>query len=159
MSSMEASGGDAEGEDVVKLEFGSPCIITQAKHVLSNDGALYLLSRLKSNGQQTDTIQQAFNYLQQVTTTTDAANARTISEQLDNKLTVMTLRSKAMDGELVPLHKFEVAALINLVRLDSDIEEVWEWIPSLRRFDDQEVQQAIFEVKETKQQYTSGFTA
>jgi hypothetical protein len=157
MSAMEASGADAEGEDVVKLEFGSPCIITQAKRVLSNDGALYLLSVLKRNGQQTDTIQQTFGYLQQVSTTRDTENAKTIHEQLDNKLSDLTLLSKAMDNELAPLHKFEVAALINLVGLSSDIEEVWEWIPSLRRFDDEEIRQAIMMIKEAKQQFTSGF--
>ncbi len=52
------------------------------------------------------------------------------------------------------LYKFEIAALINLVREDSDKEEVKAWIPSLVRFDEIDVQQAINIVKDVKGQFT-----
>jgi hypothetical protein len=146
-----AAAEEGEGEDVHKLEYGG--VITPETTVLSNDGALYLLSMLKRD-QHTDTIQQAFDYLRLVSTTTDTNDARVIHQQVMTELESMMLGNKAIDGE-GKLEKFEMAALVNLVKEDSDIEEVKAWIPTLLRFDQNHVMQAVNIVKEAKARYTA----
>lgn len=55
------------------------------------------------------------------------------------------------DSQLVKLHPFEVAALASLISADgAKTEEVIAWIPSLIRFDEDQIDIAIDVVTEAK---------
>lgn len=47
------------------------------------------------------------------------------------------------DGELTKLHPFEVAQLANLVLEGGTVQEVVAWLPSLDRFQEASLQQAL----------------
>jgi hypothetical protein len=47
------------------------------------------------------------------------------------------------DGELTKLHPFEVAQLANLMLEDGKVEEALAWLPSLDRFEEASLQQAL----------------
>ena len=65
----------------------------------------------------------------------------------------LQLRKRGVGEESrAPLRHYEVACLSNLVRDDDyEIEEVLSWIPSLSRFEDEDVMTAIAVVKEAKE--------
>lgn len=71
-----------------------------------------------------------------------------VSRQLES----LQLRKRGIEESRATLHHFEVASLSNLVKdEDYEIEEILSWIPSLSRFEDEDVITALTVVREAKQ--------
>ena len=114
---------------------------------LTNDEVYYLLEdeRLKavSEGRLdslTDTFKAAHAHLEKVVTTRVFNDVQAIASTLSNTLGDMEFERKH-DRKLVKLHPYERTSLINLLKAsDTTPEETLHWIPSLVRFDEDQIQ-------------------
>lgn len=66
-----------------------------------------------------------------------------------NHSALTTFRKETDDGVELELHKYEVAALMNLIGTDSLVEEALTLIPSLSRFPEAAIEELIQLIKET----------
>lgn len=143
--------------DASILQFGSEFNFKEGgtSEVLTNDELLYVLTTIKkqdlvSDLEQTECFRQTFDYLEKVATTTAESSMQDVAETIPELLKALELERKE-DRSKKPLHPFERAALTNLVTdADTTSSEAIEWIPSLARFDDDELQKAIDIVAERK---------
>jgi hypothetical protein len=124
--------------------------------VLTNDEMMYVLATTKKQDlenelEMSDCFKLTYDYLEKVATTTTDANMQEVAETIPELLKSLELERKD-DRHKKPLHAFERAALVNLVTAtDTTPAEVMHWIPSLSRFDDDELQKAIDIVASKKQ--------
>jgi len=71
-------------------------------------------------------------------------------DELDNlQGALTTFRKETEDGEEMELHGFEVAALMNLVQIDTMVEEAASLIPSLSRFPESAVDEILDLIRNT----------
>ena len=96
---------------------------------------------------------QTFSFVEKLATTKIQDDLKSLVTELDTQLKSIELERR-VDRKLVQLHKFEVSAMINLLRAEeTTIEEVLSWIPSLARYSEEHVVKAINMVVEAKQKY------
>jgi hypothetical protein len=144
--------------DAAVLEFGKEFnFFDQTVEILTNDEMMYVLSDAKATDLAndlpiSDIFKLTHDYCEKVaTTTTDKKALQEIAETIPALLGELELEQKDNRGIKKPLHPFEKAALTNLVTAtDTTPQEVVHWIPSLSRFDDDEIQKAIDIVAEAK---------
>lgn len=114
---------------------------------LTNDEVYYLLEDIRQKavkeGKQeaiTDTFKAVHSHLEKVVTTRVFNDVQNIASTLSNTLIDMDLERKH-DRKLVKLHPYERTSLINLLKSsDTTPEETLHWIPSLVRFDEDQIQ-------------------
>lgn len=142
--------------DASTLQFGKEFNFQDSTvEVLTNDEMMYVMATtkkqdLESDIEMSDCFRLTYDYLEKVATTTTEQNIQDIAETIPELLKSLELE-RAEDRAKKPLHPFERAALTNLVTAaDTTPAEVTAWIPSLSRFDDDEIQKAIDIVGEKK---------
>lgn len=119
---------------------------------LSNDELYFLMLRRTSNN-ISEQYTQTFSFVEKLATTKIQDDLKSLVTELDTQLKSIELERR-VDRKLVQLHKFEVSAMINLLRAEeTTIEEVLSWIPSLARYSEEHVVKAINMVVEAKQKY------
>ena len=116
--------------------------------VLTNDEMLYVMENgrkadLEQGALPSDIFKKTFEYLERVATTNVAGDLYEIAERIPGLLKELELERKDNRSK-TNLHPFERASLSNLISAqDTTPAEVVRWIPSLHRFDDDEIQKAI----------------
>ena len=134
------------------MEFGQEFNFNDTEDVayiqpVSNDEVFYLMSQQQKDSSEKgkvegETFAMTYDYLEKVVTTNLQNDIVLVSEALDD-LQHLELELKS-DRSKVPMHAYERVTLSNLVSTsDVNPEEVVSWIPSLGRFDDDQVQKAI----------------
>jgi len=127
--------------------------------VLSNDDLFYLMEQTRHNpasGELSDTFNQTYTYLCKVATSTNEQVVLKVAETINQNYETLQFVRKE-DGKLVSLHPFEKASLANLVKAsDTTPEEVLHWVPSLSRFDEEQIQKAIDVVVHAKEEAQGG---
>jgi hypothetical protein len=142
--------------DASTLQFGKEFNFQDSTvEVLTNDEMMYVLATnkkqdLENDLEMTECFRQTYDYLEKVATTTTDTSIQDVAETIPELLKGLELERKE-DRSKKPLHPFERASLTNLVTAtDTTPAEVIAWIPSLSRFDDDEIQKAIDIVVEKK---------
>ena len=160
------SGGEAlDEQNIAELQFGKEFVFDDPEainhvQVLTNDEIYYLLDDnrqkdLARGAELTDTFKVTYEYLEKVATTTVQKDIVTVADAI-NQMQSFELERK-VDRKKVILHPYERASLANLVTdADTTPEEVIHWIPSLSRFDDDQLQLAIEFVMSAKGGITEG---
>lgn len=141
-----------EEQNVAELNFGKEFIFDDPEainhvQVLTNDEIYYLLDDnrqkdLARGAELTDTFKVTYEFLEKVATTTVQKDIVTVADAI-NQMQTLELERK-VDRKKMVLHPYERASLANLVTdADTAAEEVVRWIPSLSRFDEEQLQRAI----------------
>jgi hypothetical protein len=152
-------------QNVAELNFGKEFIFDDPEainhvQVLTNDEIYYLLDDnrqkdLARGAELTDTFKVTYEFLEKVATTTVQKDIVTVADAI-NQMQSLELERK-VDRKKMVLHPYERASLANLVTdADTTPEEVIHWIPSLSRFDDDQLQRAIEFVVSAKSGVSEG---
>ena len=152
-------------QNVAELNFGKEFIFDDPEainhvQVLTNDEIYYLLDDnrqkdLARGAELTDTFKVTYEFLETVATTTVQKDIVTVADAI-NQMQTLELERK-VDRKKMVLHPYERASLANLVTdADTTPEEVIHWIPSLSRFDEDQLQRAIEFVVSAKKGVADG---
>jgi len=135
--------------NAAELQFGKEFnFFNDTMEVLTNDEMMYVMANLKQKDLErdlelSDVFKVTHEYLESVATTTAQKPLQDVAEKIPALLKELELETKH-DRSKKPLHPFERSSLTNLVTAsDTTPAEVIHWIPSLSRFDDDEIQRAI----------------
>jgi len=135
--------------NAAELQFGKEFnFFNDTMEVLTNDEMMYVMANLKQKDLErdlelSDVFKVTHEYLEKVATTTAQKPLQDVAEKIPALLKEIELETKH-DRSKKPLHPFERSSLTNLVTAtDTTPAEVVHWIPSLSRFDDDEIQRAI----------------
>lgn len=143
-----------ETENASSLKFGKEFDDAQG---LMNDEVMVLLpnhlNRLANQGGNSiagnnSTAEKTLEYLRQISTNVDTSLLRIASAEIRGALTNMELRDRAQ--QTMRLHQFEIASLANLIAREASTEEAIAWIPSLTRFDEESLNEALDKIKEAR---------
>lgn len=136
--------------NAAELQFGKEFnFYNDTMEVLTNDEMMFVLADAKQKDMEndveiTEVMKLTHDYLEKVATTTASKPLKDVAEKIPTLLKELELERKGGDLSKTPLHPFERAALTNLVTAtDTTPAEAVHWIPSLSRFDDDEIQRAI----------------
>ena len=146
-------------QNVAELQFGKEFVFDDPEainhvQVLTNDEIYYLLDDnrqkdLARGAELTDTFKVTYEFLEKVATTTIQKDIVTVADAI-NQMQTLELENK-IDGKKTLLHPFERASLANLVTdAETTPEEVIHWMPSLSRYDEDQIQRAIDFVVQAK---------
>mmetsp|Transcript_5716 Transcript_5716/g.5914 ORF Transcript_5716/g.5914 Transcript_5716/m.5914 type:complete len:152 (-) Transcript_5716:42-497(-) len=143
----------ADDENAAELQFGKEFGDDDVEYIM-NDEVLVILekqkSKLDADGKQSnDTFDQTLTYIRTVTPGVDMESLRANISELRSTLQNMEL-FRRLDGVTDKLHKYEVASIANLIPQDSTVDEVTDWIPSLTRYDEDQIQQILEKVSRIK---------
>jgi hypothetical protein len=135
--------------NAAELQFGKEFdFFNDTMEVLTNDEMMFVMANLKQKDLErdlelSDVFKVTHEYLEKVATTTAQKPLQDVAEKIPALLKELELETKH-DRSKKPLHPFERSSLTNLVTAtDTTPAEVVHWIPSLSRFDDDEIQRAI----------------
>ena len=135
--------------NAAELHFGKEFnFFNDTMEVLTNDEMMYVMANLKQKDLErdlelSDVFKVTHDYLEKVATTTAQKPLQDVAEKIPALLKELELETKH-DRSKKPLHPFERSSLTNLVTAtDTTPAEVVHWIPSMSRFDDDEIQRAI----------------
>jgi len=135
--------------NAAELQFGKEFdFFNDTMEVLTNDEMMFVMANLKQKDLErdlelSDVFKVTHEYLEKVATTTAQKPLQDVAEKIPALLKELELETKH-DRSKKPLHPFERSSLTNLVTAtDTTPSEVIHWIPSLSRFDDDEIQRAI----------------
>ena len=118
---------------------------------LSNDELYWLMLRRANNPNISEQYSHTFSYVEKLATTKIQDDLQSLGTELKTQLESMVFEMK-MDRKLYPLHKFQISAIMNLVRAEeTSVEEVVMWIPSLGKFNEEHLAKAINMIVEAKQ--------
>mmetsp|Transcript_21633 Transcript_21633/g.36398 ORF Transcript_21633/g.36398 Transcript_21633/m.36398 type:complete len:153 (-) Transcript_21633:168-626(-) len=136
---------DDEG-NAKELNFGAEFSDNEVQFLMNDEVALLLdIGRNKTEeagGQTNETFNLTYQYTSKITTTNDADILRSTAQELRNGLASLELEDDK-SGEFTKLHPFEVAQLANLMLESGTIDEALAWLPSLDRFQEASLQQAL----------------
>jgi hypothetical protein len=154
-----------DDQNVAELQFGKEFVFDDPEainhvQVLTNDEIYYLLDDnrqkdLARGAELTDTFKVTYEFLEKVATTTVQKDIVTVADAI-NQMQNLELERK-VDRKKMVLHPYERASLANLVTdADTTPEEVIHWIPSLSRFDEEQLQKSIDFVVNAKGNVSEG---
>jgi len=132
--------------------------------VLSNDEVYFLLEiqRQKmlepphSVDELNDTFKSLHSHLEKMVTTKHFQDLQNVASDLGPALAAMEFE-RNLDKVLEPMHPYERSSLINLLKAsDTTPEECKHWIPSLDRYDNDQIQRAIDLIIHHKEKVTQG---
>mmetsp|Transcript_35942 Transcript_35942/g.41006 ORF Transcript_35942/g.41006 Transcript_35942/m.41006 type:complete len:158 (+) Transcript_35942:72-545(+) len=125
-------------------------------HILSNaQVAIILQASAKTAENRDEELNEVYRKTQRFvdrfnTMTNPEKEHQELVDELDNLQEALTTFRKEIDeGQEMVLHNFEVAALMNLVATDMNVEEAKSLIPSLSRFPDSAVDEILELIKST----------
>mmetsp|Transcript_19337 Transcript_19337/g.32801 ORF Transcript_19337/g.32801 Transcript_19337/m.32801 type:complete len:151 (-) Transcript_19337:71-523(-) len=99
---------------------------------------------------------QTFSYVERTATTKKQEDLEQLTLNLRQKLSGLKLQ-RISDGKKVDLHKYEIACLANFIRdEDTSVEEILSLVPSMARFQLDQIELAIGIVIEAKEHATAG---
>ena len=108
------------------------------------------------SGSRMETMNQTFDYLEKVVTTTVAVDVEGVTDSV-LELGNMLFERKS-DREKVPLHAFELKTLANLVTdPDTKPDEILYWVPSLARSEEDELTKVIDYIVKAKSKVGDAF--
>lgn len=160
----EANAAELQFGDDHRIEHGTETEREPNVQVLSNDEVYFLLELQRQKMLQpphtaeelTETFKSLHAHLEKVVTTKNFHDLQNIASTLSPLLDGMDFQRKH-DRKLVKLHPYEKTSLINLLKAsDTTPEEVLHWIPSLVRFDEDQIQMAIDAIIEAKERVCEG---
>lgn len=129
-----------------ELNFGAEFADENAQFLMTDEVAclmdMYRKKAEDAGGQTSETFNLTHQYTSKVTTTNDVAILTVTASELRTGLSSLELEDRK-DGELSKLHRFEIAQLANLMLENGTVEEALAWIPSLSRFEESSIQQAL----------------
>ncbi len=149
--------------NAAELQFGKEFnFYNDTLEILTNDEMMFVMANLKQKDLErdlelSDVFKVTHEYLEKVATTTAQKPLQEVAEKIPALLKELELEAKH-DKSKKNLHPFERASLTNLVTAtDTTPAEVVHWIPSLSRFDDDEIQKAIDIVAKEKAAVAENF--
>lgn len=143
-----------EDVNAADLQFGSEFSFdgdTPNVQALTNDEVYYLLEEERQKavatgrlGDLTETFLSVHAHLEKVATTKVFNDVHHIASTLTDQISGMDFERKH-DRKQCKLHPYERSSLINLLKAsDTTPDEVLHWIPSLVRFDEDQIQKVCF---------------
>lgn len=143
----------AANENAGELSFGAEFDDIQ---ILSNaQVAVYLKASAKSAVNRDEELHQVYRKTQKYverfnSMSNPEKDDKELIDELDNLQDALTtFRKETDDGEEMALHPSEVAALMNLVATDTQVEEAVALIPSLSRFQEAAIDEILDSIRST----------
>ena len=140
-------------ENAAELKFGPEF---EDIHILSNaQVAVYLQVSARSAADRDEELHEVYRRAQKYvdrfnTMTNPEKNNQELVGELDNLQEALTHFQKDTDeGDVLELHGFEVAALMNLVATDTSVDEAKSLIPSLSRFPEAAIDEILDLIRTT----------
>uniref|UniRef100_A0A7S2G293 RNA polymerase Rpb4/RPC9 core domain-containing protein n=1 Tax=Florenciella parvula TaxID=236787 RepID=A0A7S2G293_9STRA len=149
MAALQQKSRDPDGGNVNDLNFGDEFDPDKPENqgmvFLSNQEVACILEHVKADRekdhrQPPSMMLESLDYVKR----NCGVNAMTKIEKFTQSLR-SRLEALEHGAAAEKLHKYEIAALFNLIQTDSEASEATELIPSLKRFDSEFIEQQVLE--------------
>jgi hypothetical protein len=140
-------------ENALELQFGN--VNFRNLVCISND-EMWVLCKEKATTSRDSYLMSTMEFLDKIVTTKNEIQLASLSESFRIKLAEMKLNLRSEIDKQASLHVYEMNCLINFVDSNSSVQELLSLVPSLGRFREEDIEEAMTTVKEGKGQVTGG---